>query len=160
MPLILLKSMAPLNPRSSMTRSSSATEASGAFKGSVASAAKRSPRSLHDADMASLTMRASSIARSGDSTWVPGVVKAQDLFAHPRPCQDIGPEGDVPVSGHQYVVISGIVNQGIPFGVQRHLDIAGAGLNGLEIFRRIKVVMKVDDRHLQDSFPCSILAWK
>ncbi len=129
-------------------RVSSATDAAGSQSGSVASDAKRGERSLHD-----LRERVVHEAREAD-----GALGRLDVRAGRRERDHLRVDAfllehvlairDVAMPAHRDVVVARIVETRIALGVDRQLDDAVARLERVEVFRRIEVVVNVNQHGL------------
>jgi hypothetical protein len=59
--------------------------------------------------------------------------------------QDSLSKVEVAMARDENVVVARVMEPWIPVGVVVHSDLEPAGLDGVEIFRRIVVIVKVDD---------------
>ena len=67
--------------------------------------------------------------------------------------QDWATVGVAAVTRNGDVIIAGIVQAGIAFGIDGHLDGAGTGSQSIQISRGIVVVVKINDRHVIQKWP-------
>ena len=75
-------------------------------------------------------------ARSGERNYLGGDTLSLE---HPLPIHD------VPVSRHCHVVIAGVVKARVAFRINRNPDYTVATAKRVEILRRIKMVVNVDE---------------
>src|SRR5579864_815036 len=75
--------------------------------------------------------------------------QSDDLGVHAGFLQNLFAVIDVTMAAHGDVVVAGIVQAGITLGVVGDAHGAGALLDGLDVLRRIVVIVEVNDRHLR-----------
>ena len=146
-PLTLLKSMAPGKCNWRQARSSSRTLAAGSFNGRVASAVKRPPL-VSRISREGVVDQAGEASRGGQGLDVgAGGGEGEDLRIDAVLDQHLLAVVDIAVAGDGDVVVAGIVDARIAVLVDGDFDGAGAGAQGVQVGRRIEVIVKINDGH-------------
>ena len=119
-------------------------DAAGSLSGSVASAVKRGERSAIDAREGVVHKAREAHGAVGRLDVRAGRRERDDLRVHALLLEHGLPVRDVAMAAHRDVVVTGIVNARIAFGVDRDFDGAVSRLEGIQVFGRIEVVVDVN----------------
>src|SRR5262249_46994978 len=132
-----------------MARSSSVAAALGSQSGRVASGTKRPGRSARTRAKASLVILASVAATAGASAWGPGAGGGErdHLRVHAELVEHRLPVGDVAVAAHHDVVVARVVDDRVARAVGGERERAAGRAQGVQVLRRVVMVVDVDDRH-------------